>query len=391
MPTKPSRSSQLKNYRAPSSTAKKVGRGATRLAADDLPRRTLEEAVRVADCLHSQFAGHPTSWNDLADALKIGRETNSTKYLFWSAAAYGLINKEPSNSYSLAETGRKILSPIYDGEDREAKVKALLTPNILSRFCTDYNNHPLPTEDIFSNVLERKYGIPRERIREAMELIIANARFVGILREEGEKRIIELGADSAVPETNGDAPRLASVDESPAAGASEWANVCFYITPIGDDGSEVRKHADMMLKHLVEPAVKGIGLNVVRADKIEKSGLITQQVLEFLAYSKLCIADLSFNNPNAFYELGVRHVCLLPTIQIIRKGDKIPFDVSQGRTITVDTSDVYTVMDKFESARKELGEHLKASLQDSKEASSVDNPVLTYLPGIKISLPSPKA
>jgi hypothetical protein len=89
----------------------------------------------------------------------------------------------------------------------------------------------------------------------------------------------------------------------------------------------VRKHADMMLKHLVEPA----------------------------------------------------------------QGDKIPFDVSQGRTITVDTSDVYTVMDKFESARKELGEHLKASLQGNREASSGDNPVLTYLPGIKISLPSPKA
>jgi hypothetical protein len=49
--------------------AKQVGRGASRLAADDLPRKTLEEAIRVADCLHSQFAGHPTGWNDLADAF----------------------------------------------------------------------------------------------------------------------------------------------------------------------------------------------------------------------------------------------------------------------------------------------------------------------------------
>ena len=31
---------------------------------------------------------------------------------------------------------------------------------------------------------------------------------------------------------------------------------------------------------------------------------------------------------NAFYELGVRHVCQLPTIQLIQKGDKIPFDVA---------------------------------------------------------------
>jgi hypothetical protein len=386
----PRRSSQARKriVNDTSKDAQEDVRSSGRLGAEDLPRKALEEAVRVADCLHSQFAGQVTTWNDLADALAIGRESNPTKYLFWSAAAYGLINKEPSNSYSLAETGRKILSPIYEGEDREAKLKALLTPNILSRFYTDYNNHPLPTEDIFSNVLERKYGVPRARIKEAKDLILANARFVGILREEGDKRLIALGSDSVVPETSGDPAPLFPVDDSARSAANEWAKVCFYITPIGEDGTEVRKHADMMLKHLVEPAVTDLALNVVRADRIDKSGLITQQILEFLAYSKLCIVDLSFGNPNAFYELGVRHMCLLPTIQIIRKGDKIPFDVSQGRTITVDTSDVYTVMDKFESARKELVEHLKASLQDIKQ---VDNPVSTYLPGIKVSLPPSKS
>jgi hypothetical protein len=366
-------------------------RSLSRLGAEDLPRKTLEEAVRVGECLHSQFAGRSTAWNDLADALKIGRETNSTKYLFWSAAAYGLINKEPSNSYSLAETGRKILSPIYESEGQEAKLKALLTPNILSRFYTDYNNHLLPTDAIFSNVLERKYGVPRERIQEAKEVIIANGRFAGILREDDEKQSIMLGMDSVVPETTGLSVPVTTDHESARSVISEWAKICFYITPIGEDGTEVRKHADMMLKHLVEPAVQDLGMTVVRADKIEKSGLITQQVFEFLAYSGLCIADLSFNNPNAFYELGVRHMCVLPTIQIIRKGDKIPFDVSQGRTIVVDTSDIYTVIDKFESARKELAEHLKASLQGAKEANSVDNPVLTYLPGIKISLPPSKS
>lgn len=104
-------------------------------------------------------------------------------------------------------------------------------------------------------------------------------------------------------------------------------------------------------------------------------------------YTRLCIADLSFNNPNAFYELGVRHMCMLPTIQIIRKGDKIPFDVSQGRTIVIDTSDVYTVMDKIESAKKELAEHVKHSMQSKPDSPSEDNPVFTYLPGLKVTIP----
>lgn len=143
----------------------------------------------------------------------------------------------------------------------------------------------------------------------------------------------------------------------------------------------------MMLKHLLEPVCKTMfGMDVVRADKIERSGVITQQIFEQLARANLCVADLSFNNANAFYELGVRHVFKLPTIQLIRKGDKIPFDVSQGRTITIDTSDIYTVMDRFDAARRELAEHVK-HIQTSGNDSGEDNPVNIYLPGVKVTLP----
>ncbi len=76
-----------------------------------------------------------------------------------------------------------------------------------------------------------------------------------------------------------------------------------------------------------------------------------------------------------------------PTIQLIRKGDRIPFDVSQGRTIIVDTSDVYTVMDRFESVRRELTEHVKHISLATNEEPSDDNPVNAYLPALKVTLP----
>jgi hypothetical protein len=140
----------------------------------------------------------------------------------------------------------------------------------------------------------------------------------------------------------------------------------------------------MMLAHLVTPAAAEHGLSVVRADKIAKSGLITQQVFEYLTKAKVCVADLSFGNPNAFYELGVRHVCKLPAVQLIRRDEKIPFDVSQGRTITIDTTDVYTVMDKMASAKRELSEHLRAALDD--DGVGGDNPVHYYLPTLRVSV-----
>ena len=138
--------------------------------------------------------------------------------------------------------------------------------------------------------------------------------------------------------------------------------MCFVITPIGEDDSAERKHANMVLKSVIEPVTTELGLVAKRADQIDRAGLITQQIFECLAKAKISIADLSFNNPNAFYELGVRHMCKLPTVQIIRKGDRIPFDVAQGRTIKIDMTDVYSVIESVESAKKELRQYLKHAL-----------------------------
>lgn len=142
----------------------------------------------------------------------------------------------------------------------------------------------------------------------------------------------------------------------------------------------------MILKHVVEPAAKEHGLQVVRADKIERSGLITQQIFEQLVRAKVCVADLSFTNANVFYELGVRHTCKLPAVQLIRKGDKIPFDVAQGRTITIDTTDIYSIADRLASAQRELSQHLKHIMTSGQGEPGEDNPVHLYLPKLRVSL-----
>ena len=76
--------------------------------------------------------------------------------------------------------------------------------------------------------------------------------------------------------------------------------------------------------------------------------------------ARISVADLSFNNPNAFYGLGVRHMSRLPTIQIIREGDSVPFDVSQNRTIRINTKDNYAIIDSVEAAKEKLLTQIKA-------------------------------
>lgn len=376
--------------KVPSKRGPEAGRPKITMA--ELPRKTLEECLAIAKPIHEVYAGKSASWDELATAAGVGARSTTTKYLVWSAQAYDLLIRNGEN-YELSETARKILSPNYPDERGEGVLKAVTIPTVFSKFYTEYNGKLLPEEDFLNNVLENRYQVPRDRVEEAKSILLANAVFAGILTEHPNgKKIIRLGSQ-AVP--NDEATLAAVGGSSPVVGPTEPApstrgagdSVCFYITPIGEENSEVRRHADMLLKHLIEPAFSEFKIKVVRADKIEKSGLISQQIFEHIVSARFCVADLSFGNPNAFYELGVRHMTKLPTIQLIRKGDKIPFDVSQGRTIAVDMSDIYTIMDRMDSARRELTEHIRNYLEPGESLKADDNPVSIYLPTLQVKLP----
>jgi hypothetical protein len=99
----------------------------------------------------------------------------------------------------------------------------------------------------------------------------------------------------------------------------------------------------------------------VRADEIDKPGIITSQVIQHVVNDALVIADLTERNPNVFYELAIRHALRKPLVQLIKKGEAIPFDVAGTRTIYVDHRD----LDSVETARNEIIEQIKTLEKDA--------------------------
>lgn len=130
--------------------------------------------------------------------------------------------------------------------------------------------------------------------------------------------------------------------------------LCFVIAPIGEPDSDTRKRSDQVLKHVIEPPCRDHGYNVVRADKISQPGLITMQVIEKVLNAELVVADLTEHNPNVFYELAVRHAARKHIIHLIAEGEKIPFDLSDYRTIRVNHQD----LDSVESAKNEISRQI---------------------------------
>jgi len=115
------------------------------------------------------------------------------------------------------------------------------------------------------------------------------------------------------------------------------------ISPIGEPDSDTRKLADDLLELIIDPALESLGFEVIRADRMIGSAVITSEIINLVQSAELCIIDLSGHNANVFYEAGRRHETARPFIQVIRKGEQPPFDVAGIRTIFYDLSNAREV------------------------------------------------
>lgn len=106
---------------------------------------------------------------------------------------------------------------------------------------------------------------------------------------------------------------------------------CFIITPIGEEGSETRKHIDGVIKGAVDPALEN-KYDIIPPHEINQIGSVTDDVLNYILTSDLVVANLTGLNPNVMYELGYRHCVGKPVIAIAEKGTKPPFDIQNDRT-----------------------------------------------------------
>lgn len=149
--------------------------------------------------------------------------------------------------------------------------------------------------------------------------------------------------------------------------AVDFGQECFFIAPIGEDGTEIRRRSDGVRDWVVKPAAEGAaGLTTRRADDVGEPGQITAQAVQHCLKARAAVADLTGGNPNVYYELSVRHGAQLPVVLIAEEGTKLPFDISQSRVIFFDHTD----LNSAGRAKGELQVQIEASL-----SSPPDNPI----------------
>ncbi len=139
----------------------------------------------------------------------------------------------------------------------------------------------------------------------------------------------------------------------------------FIACPIGSEDSPERARSDKLLKFVIHPVVEELLGGkaeevVVRADKRGEPGRLTMQVLRELSECDVVIADVTGTNANVMYEVGIRQALMRPFVLMCQKGQNLPFDLNDLRTVFYKLD-----LDHFEQAQSELKQHLQKALSGS--------------------------
>ncbi|HUP10174.1 MAG TPA: TRAFs-binding domain-containing protein, partial [Caldimonas sp.] len=118
---------------------------------------------------------------------------------------------------------------------------------------------------------------------------------------------------------------------------------------------------------LIKPALEAEGFEVFRADEEMRAGSISADMFQELLLADLVVADLSINNPNVWYELGVRHALRKRGVVPIQcKRDYLPFDVYTDRTLrysVTDTTPSVPSPASLAGERRQLGQFARETIE----------------------------
>lgn len=180
---------------------------------------------------------------------------------------------------------------------------------------------------------------------------------------------------------------------------------CFVIMPFGEkldlsDAASTRRHGitlqpganiksidfDRIYEKIIKPAIGDVAiarLNAIRSDEIERAGFIHGEMLRHVVSADVAIVDITTQNANVFYELGVRHCFRRSTTVIIRrKGTTVPFNITGMRVFEYDDDEATGAEGK--SALQQSRESLTEIISQSFTYKGNDSLVHALMPNISV-------
>ena len=213
----------------------------------------------------------------LLEQMKLRPTGHATQVLITNSSKYGITKGSFSAEWlELTPDGLLACDSNVAPRDHLAAQFRLAIEHIapFKRLYDEYAGKRLPAREVMKDLLKADVDLDSTGRDECVDLFVVNVTDLALLRQIGGAQTlvsIDAALDSigTLQEAHQKSlPPVPHVSGVPASGTRDWEKVCFYITPIGDEGSEPRLHSDMFMQSLIGPAMDELGLEVVRADQI---------------------------------------------------------------------------------------------------------------------------
>ncbi len=152
---------------------------------------------------------------------------------------------------------------------------------------------------------------------------------------------------------------------------------CFVIQPF-DSGKFDKRFNDVY-----KPALEQAGLEAYRVDRDPSVEVPIDSIGEHIRSADICLADITTNNPNVWYELGYALAAGRSVIMVCsdERDGKLPFDIHHRTVITYTAeslSDFDSLREKISTRAKTLLEKTSSS-RDTRETQVVEPNDLTRI------------
>lgn len=176
------------------------------LSQSDVPKYSLEGALKVGRALVDNFAGDPTAPIHVASAIDVKPSSSNFRDICGASIAYGITKGGyNANQIELAPLGVKILKPTEEGQDVEGLLQAGLAPRVLKEFISKYSGAKFPKDSIAKNVLEGM-GVPGEKLDGVLEIIKENCQYLGLTKEIKGSLYVHVDSPSINPSEEDENP-----------------------------------------------------------------------------------------------------------------------------------------------------------------------------------------
>lgn len=138
--------------------------------------------------------------------------------------------------------------------------------------------------------------------------------------------------------------------------------ICFVIMPFSKKKIENEEvDFDAIYEKIFKPAIEKAGMIAIREDEELSGGIIHKTMIEKIIFSDFVLVDISMENSNVFYELGIRHMASKNNTLLVSFKDVSLFDIKPVRYHKYDKTDINEIENIATKIKKLFNKEINTS------------------------------